>query len=178
MSLLSSASFCHIKADLLEVVEVVETVEVGYDDDDYVGAPTLWSFGMIDSFGTNSDFEDTHLALSPYVNDGQFEVFWDVESRDDYFVELRINDQPNTNGSRLITSESCGPFNYCDDHQYQFCDYDSDYSIQCETPNGNIQTEWFDDYIYEQDQDLFMILQVCDSSFFYCEYQTKTVLMK
>merc|ERR1712137_1532793 len=86
--------------------------------------PELYQFDIIDTYGTNSEFDDTtELALSPLVNAGQFEVFWQTQSDRDYYVELRFNDKPSTDGSRLITSDFCGPFYYCHDNQYQYCDY-------------------------------------------------------
>lgn len=141
-----------------------------------VDTPILHQFHMIDTYGTNSEFDPvTHLAVSPFINAGQFEIFWDTQSTFDYFVEVRINDAPTTDRSRLISSNLCGPDYYCHDHQYQFCDYSSGFDIFCEASDGSLQSEYIGDLIETIPQDLYFILQVCDTGFYYCEYETRAV---
>ncbi len=135
-------------------------------------------FHVIDTYGTNTEFDNIDLALSPFINAGEFEVFWDVRSDYDYFVELRFNDRPTTDGSRLISSELCGPYFYCDDHQYQFCDYTSGLTLECETSSGDFQYDYIGDLLYTIPQDAYLILQVCDTRFYYCEYDVLPVSME
>jgi len=150
-----------------------------HDDHHYVETPSLYQFHVIDTYGTNTEFDaPIELALSPYVNSGHFEAYWDLASEGDYFTELRINDIPSTDGSRLITSDMCGPYYPCHDNQYQFCEYTADFDISCETPSGDFQREYVGDMIDDIPDDLYLIFQVCDSSFFYCEYETRRVSME
>ena len=152
-----------------------DTTIIITDDDE----PALYDFHIIDTYGTNTEFDEyTDLALSPLINAGQFEVFWQVESDVDYHLELRFNDKPSTAGSRLLNAEFCGPYYYCHDHQYQYCDYTNGLNIRCESASGDVQSAYVGDLLYEVPQDMYLILQVCDSGFFYCEYQTIHVSME
>ncbi len=150
-----------------------------YRDPVYVDYyPTLYSFDMIDTYGTHSAYEDIHLALSPYVNGGLFEVEWDVNYSDDYYIDLRINDINSIHGSRVITSEYCDPIFPCDRDQYQFCEYTPDFYVGCENSVGNYQEDYIGDMIHSIPQDLYFVLQVCDSQRFHCEYETLPVSME
>lgn len=140
--------------------------------------PALYEFHLVDTYGVNTEFDNDELALSPYVNGGEFEVFWDVGSDSDYFVEIRFNTEPTTDRSRLISSEFCGPGLYCDSHQYQFCDYTSGFDIRCETSDGELQNEYIGDLLSVVPQEAFIIFQVCDTNFFYCEYDVLPVIME
>ncbi len=149
------------------------------NNDSYPIADVLLDqFDIIDTYGINSEFDGTPLALSPYINFGEFEVFWNAYSDYDYFIELRFNTEPTTSGSRLISSELCGPFFYCYDHQYQYCDYTSGLDIVCETSSGDLQSAYIGDMLPNFPQDGFLILQVCDTSFYQCEYQSHFVSME
>lgn len=138
----------------------------------------LGQFDVIDTYGTNSEFESADLALSPYINFGEFEVFWNAFSDYDYFIELRFNTEPSTSGSRLISSELCSPFFYCYDHQYQFCDYTAGLDIVCESSSGDIQSAYIGDMLPNIPQEGYLILQVCDTGFFQCEYESLFVSME
>ncbi|VUD56440.1 hypothetical protein TDB9533_02095 [Thalassocella blandensis] len=154
-----------------------------YDDcyDDSTSAPhrpQLYMANMVDTYAVNSEFDNEHLALSPYVNFGEFEVFWDMRSEGDFFVELRVNDIDQSTGSRLITSDWCSPYSDCYHQQYQYCDYSSDFYLTCDTPSDTVQEEYIGDLVKTLPQDLYFIVQVCDTSFIYCEYQSFPVLME
>ena len=152
-----------------------------YDDDHYDAPddePTLYEFHIIDTYGVNTEFDSDELAISPYINAGEFEVFWDVYSDGDYFAEVRFNTQPTTDRSRLISSEYCGPGLYCNTHQYQFCDYNTNFYLRCESSDGEVQSEYIGDLITTLPQQGFLILQVCDVNFFSCEYDVLPVVME
>ena len=140
--------------------------------------PTLYSVDMVDTYYTNSEYDDEHLALSPYVNFGEFEVFWDMVSRGDFFVEMKVNTRSDAVGSRVITSDWCSPWSDCYSYQYQYCEYSTDFYLSCETPSGSVQAEYIGDMLHTLPQDLYFILEVCDTSFIYCEYQSFPVLMQ
>ncbi|MFT5084881.1 MAG: hypothetical protein ACI9Y1_002937 [Lentisphaeria bacterium] len=157
-----------------------------YEDDNYVTEyhpisepPHLFQFHIIDTYGTNTEFDEfIFTALSPYINAGEFEVYWEMESDEDYWVELRINDYPTTDGSLLISSDYCGPYYFCHDQQYQFCEYTPGLSINCETPSEEFHSAYIGGLLYTLPQDLYLILQICDSNFYYCEYETRRVSLE
>lgn len=152
-----------------------------HDNDPIVIAddePTLYQFHIIDTYGVNTEFDSDELAISPYVNHGEFEIFWDVFSDGDYFTEIRFNTEPTTDRSRLISSEYCGPGLYCNTHQYQFCDYRSNFFLSCETSDNERQSEYIGDLVTTIPQEVFLIFQVCDVNFFYCEYDVLPVVME
>ncbi|MFL0800683.1 MAG: hypothetical protein K6L80_09570 [Agarilytica sp.] len=141
--------------------------------------PELYQFHIIDTYETNTEF-DTHtfLALSPYENGGEFEIYWETESRDEYVVEFLFNTQPSPFGARTISQEYCGPYDYCDDNQYQFCEYTSNLYLACESSSGDYSERYIGDQLDTIPQDAYMILQVCDTQFFYCEYEARQVSME
>lgn len=149
-----------------------------YNDHDHHhdDPPALRQFDIIDTYGTNSEFDNnTELAISPIINNGEFEIFWRVTSDVDYYVEFRINDRASPNGSRLISSELCGPFSFCHDNQYQFCDYSNSLNVRCESSSNHRQSAYIGDFLPNIPQDAYFILQVCDSAYFYCEYEARHV---
>lgn len=154
--------------------------ETHHHDDTYSArAPELHEFHIVDTYGVDSEFDyDTFLALSPVINQGHFEIYWDIHSEQDYFVELRINDSPSVDYSRLIMSEYCGPYLDCHDYQFQFCDYTNGLNIVCESVDGGIQSEYIGDLLLTIPDDQYLILQVCDTNFWSCEYQAWPVSME
>jgi hypothetical protein len=69
----------------------------------------LHQFDVIDSYGTNSEFDSTYnLAISPYINSGAFDLFWDIRTDYDYIFDFRINTTPTLAGSQLVFSENGG----------------------------------------------------------------------
>lgn len=148
-------------------------------DHGHIDPPYLTDFHIVDTYGTNTEFEPgLELALSPYANLGEFEVYWNVVGDEDYFVELRFNDVPSTSGSRLISSDLCGPGLYCHSHQYQYCDYSSDFYIDCENASGDWQGDYIGDWVHSIPQYAYLVLQVCDTSFFYCESEIREVVVE
>ncbi len=144
----------------------------------YEEPPRLYSANMVDTYYTNSEFEYTHLAVSPYINDGEFEIFWDMHSEGEFFTEIRVNNINSTVGSLLVSSDWCSAYSDCYDHQYQYCEYSSDFYVFCETPAGSLQAAYVGDLIAEIPQDLYFIVQVCDTSYMHCEYETMPVSMQ
>ena len=141
-----------------------------------IPGPSLYQFHITDTYNTNTEFDQqTELAISPSVNFGHFEVSWALESDEDYFVELRINDLPFVDGSRLISGHFCGPDYSCHQHQYKYCRYTNSLNIQCEDADGNVESAGIGDLLFEIPQDMYLIMQACDSSYFYCEYQSRHV---
>ncbi len=141
--------------------------------------PELYQFHVIDTYETNTEFDtNTLLALSPYENGGEFEIYWDTESRDEYVVEFLFNTQPSPFGARIVSQEYCGPYDYCDDNQYQFCEYTSNLYLACESSSGDYSERYIGDQLETIPQDAYFILQVCDTQFFYCEYETRQVSME
>ncbi|MFL0810926.1 MAG: hypothetical protein K6L76_10975 [Agarilytica sp.] len=159
--------------------------EIVYYEDDYaheheevhhLDPPALYQFHAIDTYETSSEFDtETDLAISPYVNHGEFELYWETHSYDDYFVEFMFNTRPSPIGAEVVTSEWCGPYEYCNNHQYQFCEYTPNLYLSCETPYGDYQSVYIGDRLATIPEDGYFILQVCDSTLFYCEYQALPV---
>ncbi len=151
-------------------------------EDDYSHSydePELYQFHVIDTYETNTEFDnETHLALSPYINTGEFEIYWNADSDDDYFVEFYFNTSPNPIGGELISTEWCGPYEYCHDHQYQFCEYTPSLYLSCESSSGDYHSSYIGNRLTEVPQDAYLILQVCDSQFYYCEYEARQVSME
>ncbi len=153
--------------------------EEHYYADDHHDAPTLYNFHVIDTYETNTEFDtQTNLALSPYVNTGLFELFWDTDSFDDYVVEFLFNTQATPVGARTVSTQWCDPSRNCHDQQYQFCEYTANLYLACELSNGDYQSRYIGNALATIPQDAYLILQVCDSNYFFCEYQARSVSME
>ncbi len=149
-----------------------------YADDDH-DIPTLYQFHVIDTYETNTEFDtQTELAISPYVNSGLFEIFWETDSFDDYVVEFLFNTEASTIGASTVSRQYCGPYQSCHHQQYQFCEYTSNLYLACELPNGDFQSRYIGAELVNIPQDAYFILQVCDSNYFFCEYQARPVSME
>jgi len=144
--------------------------------------PSLEAFHVVDSLGQSSeDLGNPQLILNPYIDNGQFEVYWDAFSSDDYSVEIRINDVPFIEGSRFVSSDYCGIDLDCDQSGIQFCEYYADFSMSCDPPgttNPNQGFTRFDDMILTVPQPMYLILDICDINSSYCEYRVQEVTME
>jgi hypothetical protein len=137
--------------------------------------PELRSFNLFDSYDIDTRVDaTTPLTLSPYLYDGLFDVFWGVNSLEDYHVELRINDIPDPQASFLIHRELCGAGLWCDQAGNLICEYTSDLYMACEgEPLVDISL------LFPQiPEELYLILQVCDINSSYCEFDYYPVLME
>lgn len=110
----------------------------------YIGTdtanPELRQFDIVDTDGTHSEFDSIEeLEVSPLVNNGEFELFWDVYSDYDYFVDFRINTSPTVAGSQLVFSEYCDIHLTCHDYQSLYCEYQVDFDVACKDYKGDIQ---------------------------------------
>jgi hypothetical protein len=154
-----------------------------YQDDVFVGEPLpeLRSFAVIDSYGTHSDLEPERQAvLSPFIDDGYFELEWDVAPNTTHRVELLINDRPIPEGGTTLSSEWCGPFEACGTISYQYCFYQANLTMQCALPQSNLPFAERDisSLITALPQTQYFILEVCDSELSYCEFRTERVVLE
>lgn len=150
------------------------------EDDYYTHAygPELDAFHVIDSYGINSEFDrNTPLSISPYIDNGFFELSWQVSTNQSYRAELFINDQPNTDHAIKLSSTWCGPFESCGITSYQYCQYSPDFVLQCEYPESEQRAPSKDiaPLIYDLPETVFLVLEVCDDDAFYCEYSSRRV---
>lgn len=169
-------------ASLLGLLAILSSC--GYEEETYYyeeehTSPHLEQFDVIDTYGTNSHFSPvSELAISPYVNGGEFSLLWDIRSDYDYQVDVLVNRIPSLVGSQLVSSHSCGPGLNCDIHQYLDCEYTDYFLMQCEDSEGNLQSAYIDHLIDRVPQTLYMILDVCDSSDQDCSFQAIPVSMR
>ena len=136
--------------------------------------PELNRFEIIDTDGSDSATADeSEISLSASENDGEFELYWDINTDDDYNYEVRINDDNELSGSLLLFSDLCDPDNSCHNNQNLECEYQSDLEIVCEDSSGDERTTDFSSLIDEDDlpENLFFIIEACDPFGFDCEDQ-------
>lgn len=151
-----------------------QAVAVSDPHDNYV--PELRAFDIIDSYDTDTaNPNHAPLALSPYLYDGLYEIFWDVNSLEDYRVSLRINDRASINGSTLIYSQTCGAGLHCDQSGNWVCEYTNDFYMSC----NNSPTE-VDIYplVRQVPQKVYLFIEVCDSNSGYCEFDYYPVTLE
>lgn len=147
--------------------------------------PYLMDFQMVDSFGLSTE-NDLLLTpeLDPFVDDGVFDVSWEVDAVRDYIVEYRLNTVPSVEGSLLIDAELCGQGLPCDQFGWQLCQYNADYSMSCDVANpayadlnSTFDPLFFGDWVGSTPQALYFILEVCDTESLYCEYLDRRILV-
>lgn len=140
------------------------------DQEDFV--PELRAFDMIDSYDVDTATSNEPLTLSPYLYDGLFEVFWKVNSLEDYRVSLRINDRDDWRNSITIATEICGEGLRCDQAGNWVCEYTSDFYMSCDVSSREVDINELFDQVPE---DLYLLLEVCDTNSGYCEYDSYPV---
>ncbi|WP_185232337.1 hypothetical protein [Teredinibacter franksiae] len=157
----------HQEVEYVVVEEVVTVIDV----------PELESFDMVDSYGNSSEFTPNKaLAVSPYVDNGWFEVYWQADSWDDYWVEYYINNSPSLEAAAYVGSQQCGMGLECEEDGLQFCQYTSDFQLWCDT--GEDQVTDISEMVHAIPQTFYFILQVCDLWYEYCEYSYYPVLFE
>lgn len=142
--------------------------------------PYLEEFHIVDSYGDDTyDYTNPSPALNPDIDNGFFEIYWFVDSREDYIVNYRINNSPYIDDSLLINSDFCGEGLACDQDGLQFCQYIPDFYIACESNDSDVLYEVdIVDLIDTVPQTLYLFLEVCDTNSLYCEYDYYPVLME
>lgn len=149
--------------------------------DDYV--PELRYFDIIDSYDVDTARDPgADLALTPFRYNGLFEVFWEVNSLEDYSVTLKINDRPSLVDSITIHSEVCGENRWCDQAGNLVCEYTDDFFMSCE--NSGQLVDILPLFSVDENEEpitpetLYLFLEVCDYDSYYCEYDYYPVLME
>lgn len=128
--------------------------------------PELRAFDVVDSNGTDTAMPShPPLILDPYLNEGLFGIFWDVDSLEDYKVSLRINDRTSIKDSLVVYSQWCGAGRSCDQSGSWVCEYTTDLYLSC----GNSSFDLYSvvDKLPEQ---VYLFIEVCDVNSNYCEY--------
>ena len=139
-------------------------------------APDLHRFDIIDSYGVDTANSSAALALSPYVDNGLFDIDWQVNSLEDYQVNVRINDHPSVDNSYLFYSKICGVGRACDQSGSAVCEYTSDYTLSCN--NDNHPTDISSLFRHAPPQKLYVVLEVCNYSLTSCVYDYYPVAME
>lgn len=138
--------------------------------------PELRSFDIIDSYDTDTAVpKHPPLALSPYYYDGLYEVFWAVDSLEDYTVSLRINDRASIAGSLLISSQVCGAGRLCDQRGNWVCEYTNDFYMSCDNSSREVDIY---PLIRQLPQLVYLLLEICDRNSGYCEYDYYPVTLE
>ncbi|MEO0442391.1 MAG: hypothetical protein AAFZ92_01425 [Pseudomonadota bacterium] len=138
--------------------------------------PELNSLEIIDTGGSDSAVVgESNLLIDADENttstdDGEFTLYWDVVSDDDYTFDLYINDDDRINDALTIYSGVCDEDDDCNEDQMLDCIFQDDLNLVCDDFNGDdvasVDLGFFTDDFPE---DLVFILQVCDPFGFDCE---------
>lgn len=142
-------------------------------EEDYV--PELRSFDMIDSYDVDTSTSNAPLYLSPYEYEGLFEIFWKVNSLENYRVSLKINDRDTLTNSITIGSTVCGAGLVCDQSGSWVCEYTEDLFMNCDTSVSDVDVEPLFNVI---PKNLYLLLEVCDIDSNYCEFDSYPVTME
>lgn len=131
--------------------------------------PELISFDMIDSYDQDTarpPYGD--LAINPFEYAGLFEIFWRVNSLEDYTLSLRVGNRPSITTSLVVHSEICGAGRWCDQGGNLICEYTEDFYLSCDNSNNPLDIA----HLFPEvpPQQLYLFLEACDINSNYCEY--------
>lgn len=154
----------------------------GADDRVYAGPPPtanytpyLRYFDIVDSYGVDTAKSSDPLAINPYKDNGLFDVFWEVDSLEDYRVNVRINDVPFVTSSYIFYTTVCGAGLSCDQGGNAICQYTSQFTLGCNYSAHPVDAS----ILFKRvPQSLYMIVEVCDLNSPYCEYRYHSVQME
>ncbi len=135
----------------------------------YNPTPTLVRFDIVDSYGVDTAESNEALEIDSHIGNGLFDVFWRVNSLDDYRVNIRVNSKASVSNSILIYSEVCGAGRACDQGGGVICEYTTDSYIDC---GARVPAD-----VFEMPEDVYMIFEVCDLDSSYCGYKYYPVFM-
>jgi hypothetical protein len=163
------------------LVLLIAALSACHDDTEAVHpeeyTPELYSFDLIDSYDQDTARPPyTDLALNPSQYEGMFEIFWRVNSLEDYTMSLRISDRPLISTSLSVHSEICGAGRWCDQSGSLICEYTSDFYLSCD--NSNNPLDIVDFFPQVPPQQLYLFLEVCDNNSSYCEYDYYPVIFE
>jgi len=139
--------------------------------------PELDDFGIIDTGGSNSSTTaESDLLVdadesTATTNDGEFTLYWDVDTDDDYTLDVYINDRDRISGALTLLSDFCDPDDDCHDQPNLECEFQNDLDLICEDYDDNEREVDVSRLVDADDlpEDLFLIIQVCDPFGFDCE---------
>lgn len=144
-------------------VEVVE-------DDPSPPAVALYEYGLIDSYGVDSElYPEEPLTVDPYVDEGLFEVYWEATANKHYTFYLSVGDTRDIDDSDVVYSESCGPGRSCGRTGYAICAYSTDFYVSCDSEDWADIAHFFD----QVPERLYVFAEVCDT--FTCNYDRRAV---
>jgi hypothetical protein len=138
--------------------------------------PELRVFDIIDSYETDTANPNyPPLALNPYLYGGLYEIFWAVDSLEDYTVSLRINDRASIADSILINSQVCGVGRRCDQAGNWICEYTHDLYMSCDDSSREVGIY---PLVRQLPQRVYLLLEICDRNSGYCEYDYYPVTLE
>ncbi len=126
--------------------------------------PYLNSFGLVDSYGYDSNLGNGSLHLDTYRDYGLFEVYWEVDSNVDYRITVSVNDAPHPVGAVRLSSEVCGPGRSCDWDGYHVCEYTPDFYMGCGIDLTEIDDNLrsIEHFFRRVPDTLYLNLEMCD----------------
>lgn len=156
--------------------------------------PEINYFEVVDSYGYSNLplnlFNENHgvyardIFANPFINDGYFELWWDISHYDTYSTKLYINDKPTHFGAYELEAIYCNHLQNCNMNSFAYCFYNSEANnsklghkdtLSCSTQaqeNGRVDiTPLF----YDHPQALYLIIKVCDEYSGICERQSQKI---
>lgn len=142
-------------------------------DDSPPPSMALYEFGLIDSYGVDSElYPNDELVLDPYIEEGLFEVYWEATANRSYTFYLSVGRSRDIEDSDVVYSESCGPGRSCGRTGYAICSYATDFYVSCDSE------EWVDiAHLFDQvPERLYVFAEVCDT--LVCNYDRRPVFFE
>ncbi|MDZ7923775.1 MAG: hypothetical protein U5M23_06875 [Marinagarivorans sp.] len=146
-----------------------------------IDRPEVYDFEVVDSYN-NSNLTTHHydLAVNPTIDNGYFDIYWDVESFNSYSTRLFINDAPSVYGALELDYNECSSRNSCRGNGYglAYCTYDRNDYLSCSTQQQQNSSVDIYPLINIHPERLYLVLEVCDLYSQACEVHSQSVLFE
>jgi len=137
--------------------------------------PVFKSFSIVDSYGVDSARSLESLTIDPYKDDGLFDVFWWVNSVENYRINVYLNDRDTLGGSIRVYTDVCGNTGRCGNDGNAICQYTSDFYMAC---NDDTKETDISSLFTRVPQQMYLLMEVCDIDSPLCTLRSLPVLMQ
>lgn len=170
---------------LLLIIFALAACDEHHHQEAFIERPSIYSWEIVDSFG-HSNIGYSHnghgeyhrdLLIDSTIDHGYFELWWDVDSYDDYSATIYINDYPGLIGAYQLESTYCGYGLSCDNEGFAYCEYYSGSrdEISCSAKNYNQPFVDVTSIFSHHPSELYLIIEACNSHSGYCSSETQRV---
>ncbi len=139
----------------------------------------------INNFSTSSsaDLSKSLVAINPAIDDGAFNIQWNIDSSDPYHIELYLSEDSQLSKSSDFNffGQNCGSpstvFNCSSVGDFD-CRFTSENKISCGTINSANKEKDATNFMTALPKEAFIIIQACNGLFDSCKESASQVVFQ